>query len=355
MHRHTRSAVLGLGLLVSSFAFAANPLRVDLVPVSGKAAHALGAVRFTMTNASGEAVRVLAYQTPFQGVEADLFDVSIGKDEVEYVGMLAKRGVPQPGDFLTFAPGESRSAVVELARFYEFEASGRYVVKYEAVLQGAAHGNVPLEKRAGVPERLASPAISLWVDGAEVYVDPAADPGFGLGVKAGGPTPAFEKCTVTQQSELQTALESARGYSEGSMQYMNAGRVTARYTTWFGVYDPGRFATVDTHFEKIDAALDLQTMTFNCGCKKQYYAYVYPNQPYRIYVCRAFWAAANTGTDSRAGTIIHEVSHFDIVANTDDVVYGQAGAKNLAISNPNDAVRNADSHEYHAENTPALQ
>ncbi len=59
-----------------------------------------------------------------------------------------------------------------------------------------------------------------------------------------------------------------------------------------------------------------------------------------------------TGTDSKAGTLVHEMSHFNVVASTDDVVYGQTGAKNLAFSNPEDAIRNADSHEYFAENTP---
>jgi peptidyl-Lys metalloendopeptidase len=93
-------------------------------------------------------------------------------------------------------------------------------------------------------------------------------------------------------------------------------------------------------------------MTFDCGCKQNYYAYVYSNQPYRIYLCKAFWTAPMTGTDSKAGTLIHEVSHFDVVAGTDDHVYGQTNAKNLAISNPNNAVNNADNHEYFAENTP---
>ena len=58
------------------------------------------------------------------------------------------------------------------------------------------------------------------------------------------------------------------------------------------------------------------------------------------------------GTDSKAGTLVHEMSHFDIVAGTEDHVYGQAGAKSLAISDPARAVDNADSHEYFAENTP---
>ena len=38
---------------------------------------------------------------------------------------------------------------------------------------------------------------------------------------------------------------------------------------------------------------------------------------------------------------------------TDDVVYGQDGAKDLAKSDPDQAITNADSHEYFAENNPA--
>jgi peptidyl-Lys metalloendopeptidase len=62
-----------------------------------------------------------------------------------------------------------------------------------------------------------------------------------------------------------------------------------------------------------------------------------------------------TGTDSRAGTLIHEMSHFDVVTDTDDWAYGQAACKRLAKRSPTRALDNADSHEYFAENTPAQQ
>ncbi|KAG8682406.1 hypothetical protein FRC08_014982, partial [Ceratobasidium sp. 394] len=62
---------------------------------------------------------------------------------------------------------------------------------------------------------------------------------------------------------------------------------------------------------------------------------------------------SNTGTDSKAGTIIHEQSHFTVNGGTHDYAYGQSAAKSLAISNPARAIMNADSHEYFAENTPA--
>jgi peptidyl-Lys metalloendopeptidase len=114
-----------------------------------------------------------------------------------------------------------------------------------------------------------------------------------------------------------------------------------------------RYTTATNHFNAIDAAFVNQPITIDCGCKKTYYAYVYPTQPYKIYVCKAFWTAPNTGTDSRAGTLIHEMSHFNVVAGTDDHAYGQSAAKSLAISNPTNALDNADNHEYFSENTPA--
>jgi hypothetical protein len=55
-------------------------------------------------------------------------------------------------------------------------------------------------------------------------------------------------------------------------------------------------------------------------CDSSYYAYVYPNRPYEIFLCNAFWSAPATGTDSKMGTIVHEMSHFIATADTDDNV-----------------------------------
>jgi peptidyl-Lys metalloendopeptidase len=93
-------------------------------------------------------------------------------------------------------------------------------------------------------------------------------------------------------------------------------------------------------------------VTVDCGCREDYYAYVYPNQPYKIYVCNAFWSAPMTGTDSKGGTLVHEMSHFTVVAGTGDWAYGHEAAAALAVGNPERAIDNADSHEYFGENTP---
>ncbi|CCO33040.1 Peptidyl-Lys metalloendopeptidase Short=MEP [Rhizoctonia solani AG-1 IB] len=60
------------------------------------------------------------------------------------------------------------------------------------------------------------------------------------------------------------------------------------------------------------------------------------------------------GTDSKAGTIVHEASHFPEYAGTADHAYGQGACRDLARNDPNRAAMNADSHEYFAENQPWL-
>ena len=57
---------------------------------------------------------------------------------------------------------------------------------------------------------------------------------------------------------------------------------------------------------------------------------------------------------TQGGTLVHESSHFIQNAGTDDHVYGQDDCKSLAQNDPDTAVDNADSHEYFAENDPAL-
>ena len=81
------------------------------------------------------------------------------------------------------------------------------------------------------------------------------------------------------------------------------------------------------------------------GCGSGVFGYTYKNTT-TIWFCGSFWAAAARGTDSKAGTVVHEHSHCD--ARTDDIDYGQDGARDLAARSPDRAVKNADNYEYYA-------
>jgi len=97
-----------------------------------------------------------------------------------------------------------------------------------------------------------------------------------------------------------------------------------------------------------------------CGgaeCEPTTYAYVCSSlNDFKIYLCNSYWTAPQERCtiDSKPGTIIHELSHFDILANTDDNAYGTDAAQILADTDPVGATQNADNHEYFAESCPSL-
>ncbi|KIY73629.1 peptidyl-Lys metalloendopeptidase [Cylindrobasidium torrendii FP15055 ss-10] len=173
--------------------------------------------------------------------------------------------------------------------------------------------------------------------------------------KTGHSKRAYEGCSDDQQSTLVEAAKAAQGLAEESSSYLTDNTAsTDRYASWFGEYTDDRHSTVSEHFSKM---LDhpYADYTFDCSTcdEPSTYAYVYPDDDTTIYLCEVFWSTTTTGTDSRAGTLIHESSHFNSIGGTDDHVYGQDGAGDLASSDPDTAIDNADNHEYFAENTPA--
>jgi peptidyl-Lys metalloendopeptidase len=309
-------------------------------------------VKVTFTNTSGSPQYVLKSHTPFEEVEAPMFEITRDGKPVRYMGAIAKRGAPSASDYFLLKPGASYSARVELSALYDMGTTGDYAIRYRI---GNGNGN----GKAG--EELKSEAASVWIDGVrprgsreetKSLAEMQAQAGM---VMAAGGALSFNKCTASQQADITNAVSSALAMATDGDAYMAKGTMGTRYVKWFGAVDSGRVATVKSHFAAIKDAFATKPITVDCGCKKTYYAYVYPTQPYIIHVCKAFWTAPMTGTDSKGGTLVHEMSHFNVVAGTDDWVYGQSGAASLAISNPSQAIDNADSHEYFGENTPALQ
>ena len=308
-------------------------------------------VRVTLTNTTDKAQRLLKWQTPFGPVEEALFDVSRDGVPVAYEGRHVKRPAPTLADYVVLQPGKSYSATVELSALYDMSMTGDYAIRYRShvapgQLQELASDS---SKKAPVDDDL------LQSDALQVYIEGTNQPRASVFVPQGEASLAFSQCSASQQSSITSALSAARTMAADANTYLAAGKSGTRYTKWFGTYDATRYATVTSHFVNIKDALDNKPITVDCSCKESYYAYVYPTQPYKIYVCNAFWSAPTSGTDSKGGTLIHETSHFNVVAGTDDWAYGQSAAASLAKRNPKRAIDNADSHEYFGENTPALQ
>ncbi len=305
-----------------------------------------------ITNESNRVAYVPREIVPSALLTNNLFQVTRNGEPVTYLGRLAKRMVPQPKDYIGIKPGGSIRGTTELTSHYDMADGGEYVVRFRADLMNT----VRMAELEG--EELASTEVSVWRDapvlGRVVEWERLAAQNAEL--RPGQEALSTANCTSSRASTIASAFSSATSYSTAAKNYLNGktySTVGARYTSWFGAKNSSRFNTVKSHYSSIENAFLTKSVIVDCGCTDDYYAYVYSNQPYRIYVCNAFWSAPTTGTDSKAGTLVHEMSHFNVVAGTDDWAYGQSACRSLASSNAKRAVDNADSHEYFAENTPA--
>ncbi|CAE6476527.1 unnamed protein product [Rhizoctonia solani] len=277
------------------------------------------------------------------------FNVANEKGSPEFTGLFVKYSpeavakANNAANFAILAPGQTFEITHNLAGVYNFTNTGAGEFKIDAsnVFQYVdSNGKLAKieatseSKKFGITGNLGLPKIQARSLGKRV---------------------SYVGCSSTRQSQINSAVTAANNYVSGASTYLASVTSTAskpRYTTWFGTYNANRLSTVRSHFSLIGT--DASSTTYDCStCTMSAYAYVYANQPGRIYLCSAFWNAPLTGTDSKAGTIVHEQSHFTVNGGTDDHVYGQSGARSLAQSNPAQAIMNADNHEYFAENTPA--
>ncbi|WP_426104692.1 M35 family metallo-endopeptidase [Massilia sp. TSP1-1-2] len=319
-------------------------------------------MRVTITNTSASPQYVLKWHTPFSGIEDHIFEVTRDGVDVPYLGRHYKRGAPTAKDYYLLKPGQSHTSRVELSSVYDMSVTGDYAIKYHVASVNLFMPSKGLPSISAAPvganvDDLASAPVSMFIDGRLPRGTVVGTP-FEL-AKQGAGTPgamslATTGCTASQSSSITSAISAAKTMANGGVSYLNAGTNGTRYKKWFGTYSSTRYATARSHFTAIKDALDNKPIVVDCSCKESYFAYVYPTQPYKIYVCNAFWSAPTSGTDSKGGTLVHELSHFNAVAATDDRAYGQSAAASLAISNPAGALDNADSHEYFGENSPFL-
>jgi peptidyl-Lys metalloendopeptidase len=359
MNHLFRTGLAAMAVAVCAGAQAVSGITVSIStdkPTLGKSDDVV--INITLTNASPIPQAVLKWHTPFGGeIEEPLFDIRRDGAKVAYLGARYKRPAPTAADYYLLEPGASRSARVELSSLYDMSVTGDYTIRYATrsltLFTPHATGRGTVAQQMG---ELKSPPLTIFIDarlprGASAQDVPAAQAKGGSGAGL-----SFNKCSASQQGALTTALAAGRAMADDGDEYLSARKLLGpRYGEWFGASDPARLATARANYAAIKEAFASKPVALDCGCNKPYFAYVYPAKPYVIYVCKAFWTAPMTGTDSKGGTLVHEMSHFTVVAGTDDWVYGQQGAASLAISDPAKAVDNADSHEYFGENTPVLE
>lgn len=327
---------------------------------------------FRLTNLSQDTMRVLKWFTPLEGLWSDCLLVIRDGQRVLYDGPLAKRGTPTAEDFITLAPGESAEQELAVYEAYQVSTPGTYNLSVESEVQ-----SVPAEDfrtlatetfdrqkaeaalfKSAVREPIPHAATNFVVTGSGPSIETAGQrvrkdlsarmlnaptPKMKVGTAL---APTFNGGTPAQQSEAQDSHFEGYKLAQAALAALTNDNA---YAEWFGTYSQARFQAVQSHYSKIISDMEQKQFTYDLtltGCKSGVYAYTYKNST-TIWTCDQFWASPLTGTDSKAGTIVHEHSHAS--AGTDDLAYGQGGCRQLAINAPDKAIRNADSHEYYAK------
>lgn len=180
------------------------------------------------------------------------------------------------------------------------------------------------------------------------------------------PVPAvaqgFENCTKTERGQFLAALERSERLALTATTAIGPNPVFQR---WFGRYNAKSGDTVRRNLKSIVKALrsgGVSAVCINIGedlCDGETFAFVDTDEPYEINLCPNFFsmdtmkdltaASARNGNGTRAATLIHEVSHFSNVAQTVDLCYSRGDCSEMARTQMQSALRNADSYQYFAE------
>lgn len=123
----------GLGLSPMAMAQPALQCRLELPPAAKVGEPLL--LTLTLTNPSATALRVLSWNTPFEGSWwGPSVQVRFGGRALPYRGPSAKRGAPAADEYLLLPPHGSRSASLDLALPFALTSPGRYELRPQFVL-----------------------------------------------------------------------------------------------------------------------------------------------------------------------------------------------------------------------------
>ncbi|CAF3377784.1 unnamed protein product [Rotaria sp. Silwood2] len=317
-------------------------------------------VEVQYNNTSNDTISIYKWCLPNNELNDPLFKVTRNDIPVDYVGPLMKRREPTIKDVIPLEAGKIKIIQARVSSAYDMTKAGIYSIQYDmpaehVVFKDAQTFECTLAGGIGKRESgLQSNNIQLAIEGRS-NIQHEQNKNMSV-IRKEGPL-SYVSCSLTQKSQIRNAVSWALNYTDNAFNYLNEIKPseTNRYKTWFGRFTLTKWNAQKVHFRNLKNVFNSKTMTFHCGCKDAgIYAYVYRDQPYIIHLCPLFWSSPMTGTDSKAGTIIHETSHFSVVVGTYDYAYGTMACTSLALSAPSKAIMNADSHEYFAENFPVL-
>ncbi len=282
------------------------------------------------------------------------FKVAIKNNETKTVGNML---VNQVGKTATITAGEQLQLICGSASIV-LDKSGKIVIHGTEVF--VSGNTLHLD---GKPIQL-NMGGAAGITAALIPAEAAAGAiGGGIGVGIGDANgnqklQKREKATKWQKEhkqDIEGALAKQKELLEAKKKQIETwdDKDKANFKEWFGNNDEKSRRVM---LDRINKELDLNKATKITDFKpaspseEGVFAYVNPDDKNHIInLDKAFNSAATSGSDSKAGVLAHEMSHFKSVGGTKDYVYGMEDAKILAKDHPEKALMNADNFEYYIE------
>ncbi|WP_119270449.1 hemopexin repeat-containing protein [Taklimakanibacter deserti] len=337
-------------------------------------------LKYELVNESDDDYALLSWETPFEHGVGNFIEVRFGDRVVPYDGRLVKRGEPTEVAYRRITPRQRIAEELDLSTAFAFDEPGIYTVTLhvrfrDAIRQADSrftarrrieHEGFALEplswsfellpdgearltdgqkarRRQGARPRRDASDFTRDLSASELTIDQD------VMHKLGGLT--FDLNIPPVHWDVFDADQNAVAWVDSTLAELaswNSRTDNALYTEWFGADNAARYQTIRDHYSAIRARL-VTPHTYDLtpdDCSPGDFAYTYAGSD-TVYLCGGWFNAPKTGIDSKFGTFVHEWSHA--VAGTGDTAYGQAAARNLALTNPAGAINNADNHEYMVE------
>lgn len=161
-------------------------------------------------------------------------------------------------------------------------------------------------------------------------------------------------CTAKQLSAIDSALQDSSSLAQNAVSHLQSNPLgSPQQTTWFGEFSRKRYNSTLSSFISLSSISSIESSGWSFDCSTctdpRAYAYVYPEEYGKLYLCGLFWKVKSVGSGSRADTIIHEGTHFLQILGTQDIVYGEDQCKSLAKKDSSSASNNADNHAFFSD------
>ena len=131
-------------------------------------------------------------------------------------------------------------------------------------------------------------------------------------------TAGAAECTGTDLLQVEGAVADARVIAAAAEKAVptSAAGVDARYTLWFGPYDPTITANVKSVMSSVIGNLTIGTKTYRCldqmqgDCSLGYDLFVVPENPNVVSFCPGLFSLGNMR--HQASGIVHEFVHLSL-------------------------------------------